>query len=206
MHDKHDELLACRGCRACTTNWRRWSGLPVNVKLKAPSTSGPLPNLNESPAYTRWALGFRSEPMPQGKFRSTTATRTIEWRIAVHAGSGSLKPAPRSRASLRPGHRQAPDSFRNPCGLFRVQDVLDSGGAVPMRTACTRTPTVGLQCKLAVFLKIICSLFVSSLLLLVVILAPPIQAALHFMFQAMRNTKRVPATVPNTPATVASSR
>ena len=74
---------------------------------------------------------------------------------------------------------------------------------MPMRPARTRTPTVRLRCKLAVLLKIFSSIFFVSLLLLVVVLAPPIQAALHFMFQAMRNTKGAPAIVPIPPATVA---
>ena len=124
----------------------------------------------------------------------------------TNLGPSWHKLAPPSRALQRARQQREPDPIWSPCDRVRMRHVLDVGGAVPMWSVCTRTLTVGIQYKLAVLMKILCSLFILLLLLLVVILAPPIQAALHFMFQAMSNTKRVPATVPNTPATVASSR
>lgn len=70
------------------------------------------------------------------------------------------------------------------------------------RPACAQTPPVDWQQKLAVFIKIFCSLSI-LIKLLIVVLALPIQAALHFMFQAMRNTIGASAIVRNPPATVA---
>ena len=79
------------------------------------------------------------------------------------------------------------------------------GGAVPIRAACARTVPVCLQQNLPVFVRLSCSIL-SLLILLIVVLAPPIQAALHLMFQAMEYTQGTPATVPDPPARVAGTR
>ena len=78
------------------------------------------------------------------------------------------------------------------------------GGAVPIRPACVRTVPDCLQQNLPVFVRLSCSL-ITLMTLLIVVLAPPIQAALHLMFQAMENTKGSSATVPDPPARVADT-